>query len=73
MKKHQEIWVEKLKEFSEGFKKPNMDNNLLSVCCEILGDDTGGTDTLSKTLASILSYYLIKKEYDRLRRDQPSK
>jgi len=67
MKAYQEAWVEGLEEFSSGFNKPNMDNDILGVCCEIIGDDTGETSVLSSALARILKEYLIckwHKEYN---------
>lgn len=61
MKTYQENWIEDLQEFSIPWNTTNMDNNLLGICCSIIGDDTGGTDELSQTLARILQRMLIEK------------
>ena len=61
MKKYQEDWIESLTEYTSPFGKSNMDNNVLGVCCKILGDDTGQTDALSVELARVLQMILMSR------------
>ena len=61
MKVYQEKWVESLQEFSTPWGKTNMENNLLGVCCKVIGDDTGGTDELAQQLAKVLQQLLIER------------
>ena len=49
MKVYQEKWLEKLK-----------DGQVISVCGDILRDDTGGTDELTMKLAKIVLEYVEK-------------
>jgi hypothetical protein len=53
MKVYQENWLESLEEFTK-------DNDILGVCCEICGDDTGDTDPLTSKLAEILRNRIIR-------------
>jgi hypothetical protein len=61
MKVYQENWVESLEEFTTPWDKTNMENNVLGVCCEIIGDDTGDTDILTQRLAMILKKILVER------------
>lgn len=61
LRKYQEAWVESLEEFSTPWQKPRMENNLLGVCCEVIGDDTGDTDPLARSLAKVLQRLLMEK------------
>jgi hypothetical protein len=61
MKAYQENWVESLVEFRTPWNKANAINNILGVCCEIIGDDTGDTDFLAKELATILRQMCMEK------------
>ena len=61
MNKYQEDWVESLEEFSAPLGKANMENNLLGICCKVIGDDTGGTDPLAQGLAIVLQRLLIER------------
>ena len=49
MKVYQEKWLEKLK-----------NGQVISVCGDILRDDTGGTDELTMKLAEIVLEYVEK-------------
>ena len=61
MKKYQENWVESLSECTEPWNKTNMKNNVLGLCCQIIGDDTGDTDELSQCLAKILKRLIAER------------
>lgn len=61
MKVYQENWLESLNEFTTPWNKSNMENNVLGVCCNIIGDDTGHTDQLTQELARILQRILAEK------------
>ena len=61
MKVYQQDWIESLEEYTEGWNKDNLENNVLGVCCEIIGDDTGGTDPLARTLAIILQRMIAER------------
>ena len=61
MKVYQETWLEKLQEFTSQWNKPLMANNVLGVCCDIVGDDSGDTDVLTQELARILRDILAEK------------
>lgn len=61
MKVYQENWLESLEEVTTNWGKTNMENNVLGVCCEIIGDDTGHTDLLTQQLAMILKRILAEK------------
>ena len=63
MKLYQENWLESLQEFTTPWNKHNMDNNVLGICCKIIGDDTGHTDPLTQELASILKNFIIQKNF----------
>jgi hypothetical protein len=60
MKAHQEIWVEALREYTNPWNKTNMENNVLGICCQIIGDDTGDTDALAQVIAEILKRVLAE-------------
>lgn len=60
MRVYQENWWESLQEYTEGWNKSNWQNNVLGVCCEIVGDDTGQTDPPTQELARILKYCIIE-------------
>lgn len=47
MKQYQKTWVKKLKESTTI-------EEVIEVCEDIVGDDTGTTDELSQTLAKII-------------------
>jgi hypothetical protein len=59
VKAYQEEWLESLQEYTDTWCKPNIENNVLGICCKIIGDDTGETDLLTKELARILQRFLI--------------
>jgi hypothetical protein len=59
MKAYQEAWLEDLEEITHT-KNTYSDNNLLAICCNIVGDDTGTTDALTRTLAEILRNRIVK-------------
>lgn len=61
MKIYQEDWLESLEEFTTPWGKTNMENNVLGVCCNIIGDDTGHTDQLAQRLAIILQKILAER------------
>ena len=61
MKSYQENWLESLEEFTTPWNKANMENNVLGICCKIIGDDTGHTDILTQRLAMILKKILAER------------